>query len=291
MKQIVVLSGKGGTGKTSVAASLASLLGKEAVVVDADVDAPNMELLAETETLFEEPLFWSRVAAIDLERCARCLLCVSYCRFEALSVKDGAPQVDPVRCEGCGVCKRVCNFSAIEMREELTGRLLLSKTRWDNFLFHARLAPSGENSGKMVTYLRQKAEEKAKEEGKRYLLIDGSPGIGCPVISSMMGVDLVLLIAEPTLSGQHDLERIVALAEHFRLPCWVIINKADLSIENRNRIREFCSFHGIELVAEIPFDQEVLDAMMVGLPVVEYDRQSPFSLGVEKVWQKIKGSL
>ncbi|BER91437.1 4Fe-4S binding protein [Atrimonas thermophila] len=288
MKQVVVLSGKGGTGKTSLVASLAYLAGNEAVVVDADVDAPNLELLAESKPLFEEPLFWGRSAVIDYERCVHCLLCVSYCRFSALHVKEGLPEVDPRRCEGCGVCQRVCNFSAIEMRQELTGRFFISKTRWNNFLFHARLAPSGENSGKMVTYLRRKAEEKAKAEEKKYLLIDGSPGIGCTVISSMVGVDLALLVSEPTLSGQHDLERIVALARHFGIPHFVVVNKADLSLEGRNRIREFCSLQGIELIAEIPFDQQVLDALMVGIPVIEYDHQSPFSQGTRKIWQKIR---
>ncbi|WP_369017988.1 ATP-binding protein [Thermatribacter velox] len=290
MKQVVVLSGKGGTGKTSLTASLAYLAGDEAVVVDADVDAPNLELLAERKPLFEEPLFWGRSAVIDYERCVHCLLCVSYCRFSALHVKEGLPKVDPIGCEGCGVCQRVCNFSAIEMREKLTGRFFISKTRWNNFLFHARLAPSGENSGKLVTYLRRKAEEKARAE-KKYLLIDGSPGIGCPVISSLVGVDLAILVTEPTLSDQHDLERIVALARHFGVPHFVVVNKADLSLKNRNRIREFCSLQGIELMAEIPFDQQVLDALMVGIPVIEYDPQSPFSQGARAIWQKAQDFL
>jgi MinD superfamily P-loop ATPase len=291
MKQVVVLSGKGGTGKTSLTASLACLAGDEAVVVDADVDAPNLKLLAETKPLFEEPLFWGRSAVIDYERCAHCLLCVSYCRFSALHVKEGLPKVDPIGCEGCGVCQRVCNFSAIEMREKLTGRFFISKTRWNNLLFHARLAPSGENSGKLVTYLRRKAEEKARAEKKKYLLIDGSPGIGCLVISSLVGVDLAILVTEPTLSGQHDLERIVALARHFGVPHFVVVNKADLSLKNRNRIREFCSLQGIELMAEIPFDQQVLDALMVGIPVIEYDPQSLFSQGTRAIWQKAQDFL
>lgn len=285
MKRITVVSGKGGTGKTSIVASLAALMGKEGIVVDADVDAPNLELLAEAEILKEESLFWRKSAAVNPEHCIQCFQCLQACQFGALRVQDGIPRVDPLRCEGCGVCQIVCKTSAIAQEVKKSGYSLVSQTRWKNLLFHARLIPPAENSGKMVTHLRERAEEVGK--GK-YLLIDGAAGIGCPVIASLTGVGLALMVTEPTLSGLHDLERITLLVQQLKVQPLVVVNRADLDDQNRKSIQEFCKRMGIPVIAEIPFDRGVLEAMYLGISAIEYEPRGPFALGVEEIWRCLK---
>jgi MinD superfamily P-loop ATPase len=211
MKQITVISGKGGTGKTTILASLAALV-KRAVLVDADVDAADLHLLLKPQVRRREPFVASQVALIDPEKCDPCGKCAEACRFEA--IRD--LQVDPISCEGCGVCFHVCPRGAILMKEVQSGEWFISQTRYGPMV-HAKLGVAQENSGKLVTLVRKEAQRIAREGGYPLILIDGPPGIGCPVIASLGGVDAVLVVTEPSLSGIHDLERVLGVSRHFQV--------------------------------------------------------------------------
>jgi len=287
MKQIAILSGKGGTGKTSVTASLASLAKKRAVLVDADVDAPNLALVADPEQFFHQSFISSKKALVHPDRCQQCLACLGSCQFDAISLSFDYPYVNPIKCEGCKLCAYLCLIEAITMEPHTSGYLSASETRWKNNLYHGRLLPGGENSGKMVTAIREKAEQYARNNGIEFIFIDGAPGIGCPVIASITGCDLVLLVTEPTLSGLYDLERIWKLAKHFQVESWVAINKSDLSLENTKAIRKFCQEENLLLVAEIPFDDDVVRSMTVGLSTYEYNPNGVFSQQIANIWNKL----
>ena len=264
MKELVVLSGKGGTGKTSIAGSLAALV-KGKVLADCDVDAADLHLLL-SPSVRGETEFWSgQVARIDPDKCTECGLCQDLCRFDA--IRDC--RVDPVSCEGCGFCFQVCPASAIIMKENLCGHWFVSDTRYGP-LVHARLGIAQENSGKLVAVVRQQAKRIAKEQGLDCIISDGPPGIGCPVISSLSGASLVLVITEPTLSGIHDLERVLGVCLHFGIPAVVCINKYDLNEDNTRQIEGYCADQGISVVSRVPFDNSVTEALVHGVPVVEY---------------------
>jgi MinD superfamily P-loop ATPase len=281
MKEIVVLSGKGGTGKTSIVGSLAALA-KDKVLADCDVDAADLHLLLKP-SLKEKAEFWSgQVARIDEEKCNQCGLCQELCRFDA--IKDY--RVDPVACEGCGFCFHICPVGAINMEENLSGQWFISDTRYGP-LVHARLGIAQENSGKLVAQVRQKARQIAQERNLDYIISDGPPGIGCPVISSLSGANAALLVTEPTLSGIHDLERVLGVCRHFGVTALVCINKYDLNEENTRRIEGYCADQGIGVAARIPFDNAVTEAMVLGKPVVEYSR-GRVSQEIEKLWEGIK---
>jgi MinD superfamily P-loop ATPase len=266
MREIVVLSGKGGTGKTSIVGSLAALA-RGKVLADCDVDAADLHLLLKP-TVKQENEFWSgQVACIDEAKCTQCGLCPELCRFDA--IKDY--KVDPIACEGCGFCSQVCPEEAITMKENMSGHWFISDTKYGP-LVHARLGIAQENSGKLVAQVRQQARRLAQEQNLEYIISDGPPGIGCPVISSLSGASLALMVAEPTLSGIHDLERVLGVSGHFGVPSMVAINKYDLNEENSRRIEEYCKDQGIKLAAKIPFDNAVTEAIVRGLPVVEYTK-------------------
>lgn len=267
MQQLVVLSGKGGTGKTTVAAALAHLASAEMplVLADADVDAANLELVLDPVQR-EVHDFWSgRLAIIDPDACTACGRCAEVCRFEAVVAGD-VYQVDPLGCEGCATCFYQCPVEAIEMQEQHAGRWFRSDTRFGS-LFHAHLFAGRENSGKLVTTVKQQANVYALDAKADLLLIDGPPGIGCPVISASVGTDLALLVVEPTVSGAHDLERVLATTEHFGVPALVVINKADLNPARSDQIAAYCSERGIEVIGRIPYDTAVTEAMVAGQPV------------------------
>ena len=287
MKQIAILSGKGGTGKTSVTASLASLAKKRAVLVDADVDAPNLALVADPEQFFHQSFISSKKALVHPDRCQQCLACLGSCQFDAISLSFDYPYVNPIKCEGCKLCAYLCLIEAITMEPHTSGYLSASETRWKNNLYHGRLLPGGENSGKMVTAIREKAEQYARNNGIEFIFIDGAPGIGCPVIASITGCDLALLVTEPTLSGLYDLGRIWKLAKHFQVESWVAINKSDLSLENTKAIRKFCQEENLLLVAEIPFDDDVVRSMTIGLSTYEYSPNGVFSQQIANIWNKL----
>jgi len=284
MKEIVVLSGKGGTGKTSIVASFASLA-QSKVLADCDVDAADLHLLLKPKVK-EEKEFWSgRVAFIDEEMCTECGLCQELCHFGA--IKDF--EVDPLSCEGCGFCYQVCPVDAIAMKDSMSGHSFISKTKY-GYLCHARLGIAQENSGKLVALVRQNAKFIAERENLDYIITDGPPGIGCPVISSLSGASLALLVTEPTLSGIHDLERVIDVCRHFGVPVLVCVNKYDLNEENTYRIESYCANEGIEVAARISFDNVITEAIVQGLPVVEYSNNK-VTQQIKELWQIIPAKL
>jgi len=281
MKEIVVLSGKGGTGKTSVVGALAALAERK-VLADCDVDAADLHLLlSPLERARNE--FWSgQVACIDPDRCNECGLCQELCRFGA--IRDF--RVDGVSCEGCGLCRHVCPTEAITMKENMAGYWFISDTRYGP-LVHARLGIAQENSGKLVAVVRQQAKKVAEEQALDYIISDGPPGIGCPVISSLSGAALALLVTEPTLSGMHDLERVLGVCRHFGVPAAVCINKYDLNEENSRQIESQCLSKGVTVVGKVPFDNVVTESIVHGVPIVEYTNGS-ISREMERIWNTLR---
>jgi MinD superfamily P-loop ATPase len=280
MKEVIVLSGKGGTGKTSIVGSLAALA-KNKVLADCDVDAADLHLLLQP-MVREKNDFWSgRVALIDEDKCTRCGLCEEVCRFQAITDF----KVIPVSCEGCGFCAHICPAGAIAMQENMAGQCFISDTKYGT-LVHARLGIAQENSGKLVALVRQKAGVLAEKQNADYIISDGPPGIGCPVISSLSGASLALLVTEPTLSGIHDLERVLEVCRHFGVPAMVCINKYNINEENTHQIESYCHARGVDVIARIPFDKVFTEAMVRGLPVVKYS-DGDVSRQIDSLWQNI----
>jgi MinD superfamily P-loop ATPase len=284
MNEIVILSGKGGTGKTSVVGSLAALADKK-VLVDCDVDAADLHLLL-SPTIKQDNEFWSgQVACIDPDKCTQCGLCQELCRFDAIDNFT----VDRISCEGCGFCSHICPAGAITMRENLSGHWFISESRYGP-LVHARLGIAQENSGKLVALVRQQARKIAEANNSDCIISDGPPGIGCPVISSLSGVKLAVLVTEPTLSGIHDLERVIEVCNHFGVSPLVCINKYNLNADNTRHIEQYCESRNIEVIARIPFDNVVTEALVHGIPVVEYS-QGEVTEEIKKLWNNILNIL
>ena len=284
MKEIVVLSGKGGTGKTSIVGSFAALAGSK-VLADCDVDAADLHLLL-SPSVKEENEFWSgQVAAVDDEKCTRCGLCQEVCRFAAINDF----KVDPVSCEGCGFCAHICPADAITMNESMAGHWFIADTGYGP-LVHARLGIAQENSGKLVALVRQQARRIAERDGLDYIISDGPPGIGCPVISSLSGASLALIVTEPTLSGIHDLERVLGVCAHFGVPALVGINKYDINEDNTRQIEGYCREQGVAVAARIPFDNVVTEALVRNLPVVQYS-QGRVAREIESLWRQVARQL
>jgi MinD superfamily P-loop ATPase len=292
MKQLVILSGKGGTGKTSVAAALAHLASQEmpVVLVDADVDAANLDLVLAPTRLEEHVFMGGQVAIIDPDKCELCGTCYDVCRFDAIIPGDDYYRVDPLACEGCASCVFQCPEEAIHSEEQQAGLWFRSDTRFGP-LFHAHLFAAQENSGKLVTMVKQQGRLVALDEGRELLIVDGPPGIGCPVISASAGADLALLVVEPTVSGIHDLERALGTVTHFRVPALVCINKADLNPSYTAAIEAFCAGQGIEVVGELPFDTVVTEAMVQGLPVTAYQPDGAMATALREAWARVQKRL
>jgi MinD superfamily P-loop ATPase len=291
VKQIVVLSGKGGTGKTSLAAAFAHLAAAgngapSAVLVDADVDASNLELVLAPQVLETHEFRGGQVAIIDPERCEGCGVCADLCRFDAIGERDGTFTVDPIACEGCALCFYQCPSRAIRTEEQVAGQWFRSQSRYGP-LFHAALFPAQENSGKLVTLVKQQGRLLAMDENRDLVLVDGPPGIGCPVISAAAGADLALIVAEPTLAGIHDMQRVLATADHFGVPALVCINKSDLYPEGTAEIERFCQQKGLRVVGRLPFDTIVTEAMVQGQPVTAYRPDSPVSQALLTAWEQV----
>ncbi|MDF0591880.1 ATP-binding protein [Candidatus Methanocrinis natronophilus] len=268
MKQITVVSGKGGTGKTSILASLAAISRGRAVIADCDVDAPDLHLILKPQVREKREFSGMKMAVIDPSRCNSCGSCEEHCRFGAAM----SQKIDPLLCEGCGVCSLVCPADAVSMEERLSGYAFISDTRFGP-LVHAQLFPGEEASGKLVTMVREISREVADYHDLELILIDGSPGIGCPVIASLTGSDLALVVTEPTISGAHDLDRILGLVSHFGIEPLVCINKFDLNPELALSIEERSMDWGAKIVGRIPFDPLVVEAMVAGMAVVEMEGQ------------------
>jgi len=291
MKQLVILSGKGGTGKTSVAAALAHLASQELPIVlaDADVDAANLELVLDPIKREEHDFMGGQLALVDPVECTACGICAQVCRFEAVIPGDEAYWIDPLACEGCAACFYQCPEDAIRMEEQHAGRWFRSDTRFGP-LFHAHLFAGQENSGKLVMLIKQHARMRAMDTEAEFLLVDGPPGIGCPVISASAGADLALHVVEPTVSGAHDLERILGTTDHFGVPSLVAINKADLNTGRANEIAAFCAVRGVERVGRIPYDTVVTEAMVQGLPVTEH-ADGAVAEAIGELWLRIRDRL
>ena len=298
MKQLVILSGKGGTGKTSVAAAFAHLAAEgeppvRAVLADADVDAANLELVLSPQPLESHEFIGGSVAVIDPTLCQGCGTCHDVCRFDAVLLptpEREAYAVDPIACEGCAACVYQCPEEAIRMAPQLAGHWFRSDSRYGP-LFHAALRPAQENSGKLVTLVKQQARLLALDDGYDAVIVDGPPGIGCPVISAASGADLALIVAEPTAAGIHDMERVLATTAHFRVPALVCINKADIYPAGTAQIEAYCQERSIEVVGHIPFDATVTEAMVQGQPVTAFDPLAPASQALVAVWQRIAAKV
>lgn len=278
------MSGKGGTGKTTIVASFAALA-QSKVLVDCDVDAADLHLLLRPATKKTEEFWSGKTAFIDKKFCTRCEVCEQVCRFGAIRNL----KVDPFSCEGCGFCFNVCPEKTIRMRDNLAGHWFISDTRYGP-LVHARLGIAQENSGKLVAIVRQNAKAIAQEQGFDYILSDGPPGIGCPVISSLSGANLALLVTEPTLSGMHDLDRIIGVCHHFGVPALVCINKYDLNEENARQIEVLCQRQEVAVISMLPFDNVVTEALVQGMPVVEYCRDG-IAKEIKALWHNVSTGL
>jgi MinD superfamily P-loop ATPase len=282
MKQITILSGKGGTGKTTLTASFA-VLAKKAVIADCDVDAPDLHMLLHPEVIETQEFSGSKVAFIDPAKCLDWGICRKKCRFNAITAEF---KVDPLSCEGCGVCTVVCPANAATLTERKSGYAYVSKTKY-GFMAHALLNPSEGNSGKLVTLVRQNAKNIAKKENSALIIIDGPPGIGCPVIASVTGVDAGLVVTEPTLSGIHDLQRALQLLEHFSVMPLVCVNMYDINMDNTEKIVSFCGENNVQVVGKIPFSSKVTEAMVNGNTILEYFPKGAVAKEIENVWKKI----
>jgi MinD superfamily P-loop ATPase len=284
MKQLTVISGKGGTGKTTITAAFASLSDSH-VIADCDVDAADLHLILHPTVEKSQEFYGGKTALIDNEKCIQCDTCIELCRFNA--IEDY--KVDPISCEGCGLCSHGCPEGAIAMVNHMSGYWFVSNTRFGH-MAHAKLGIAEENSGKLVTLVRQQARLIAERDNKRYVIIDGPPGIGCPVIAAITGVDLLLVVTEPTLSGIHDLERVVGVANHFNIPVEVCINKYDINPANTSNIESYCSKNGLDVAGRIPYDPQVTKAMVNKKTVIEYPCGKTTE-EAEKVWENVKNKL
>ncbi len=289
MNEIVIVSGKGGTGKTSLVASLATLA-PNAALADCDVDASDLHLILAPTVLHREAFHSGHEAVIRRARCVGCGACLAHCRFGAVHEEGQAPNgpafvVDPLACEGCGVCVRFCPAGAIDFPERLSGEWYVSSTRFGP-LVHARLGIGAENSGKLVSVVRKEARRVATEENRPLLLVDGPPGIGCAVIASITGASLVLAVTEPTLSGKHDLERVLGLAKHFAIPTAICVNKWDINTELTERIEQAAAAAGAALVGRIPYDPSVTRAQVNGKSVIEFS-EGAAACAIRKVWDQL----
>lgn len=270
MHEILVISGKGGTGKTSLTAAFAHL-STDAVLCDLDVDAPDLHLVLRPEASAPTPFVSGFEARIVPEKCNQCGTCKEMCRFSAVRDSGDGPWIDPIRCEGCGVCVRFCPQQAITFEAKQCGEWRISNTRFGP-LVHAQLYPGEENSGRLVALLRREAKALAQERNAHLVISDGPPGIGCPVISAISGQELAVLVTEPTPSGLHDLRRVVELCAHFRLPAVVIINKCDLQAKIAREIHGFCESQKLPVIAELPHDTDFVHAMVQGSALTEFSQ-------------------
>jgi len=286
MKEIVIISGKGGTGKTSIIAAFASLV-ENKVLCDADVDAADLHLIMDPEIKEHHDFESGRTAIINLDKCTECGLCRDLCRWDAIS-EDFV--VDSIECEGCGVCYYFCPEKAIDFPLNTCGEWYLSETRFGP-MAHARLGIAEENSGKLVTLIRQEGKKLAEKNNLDLLLTDGPPGIGCPVIASLGGATAVLIVTEPTVSGRHDMERVAELAAFFKIPAMMCVNKFDLNPSAGEAIEAFARERDISVIGRVPFDPVFTKAMVQGKTIVEFDGQSEGCVAVKSIWETLAQSL
>lgn len=296
MKEIVIISGKGGTGKTSIAASFAALANGKAVMADCDVDAADLHLILKPEIGLRSEFRSGHKAVIRPESCTGCGKCAEVCRFGAVrdgTTRDGYPgvtySIDPIACEGCGVCVSLCPARTIDFPEEICGEWYISTTRFGTMV-HAKLGIAAENSGKLVTLVRNEAKRLAQEQGAEYVLIDGSPGIGCPVIASLTAANLALIVTESTVSGDHDLRRIAGLTKQLRVPAMVCVNKWDINASATEKIKDFAQSQDIGFAGLVRYDKAVTDAQRKQKTLPEYV-SAGIGDDITRVWESISRQL
>jgi len=285
MKELVILSGKGGTGKTSLTAAFAAV-SENSILIDADVDAADLHLLMSPEIKLQTDFKGGGIAIIDKDKCSECGQCIELCRFNAIS-DDFI--VDKIDCEGCGVCVDFCPEQAIDFPTQTCGQWYISDTRFGPMV-HAKLGIAQENSGKLVALVRQEAKKIAQEKNIDLLLTDGPPGVGCPVIASIGGATALLIVTEPTVSGIHDMTRALELAQFFKVPAMVLVNKYDLNPDQADTIEKFVKERGLTFLGRIPFDPTFTKSMIQGKTIFEYDEKSDISQQIKKMWGKIMAS-
>jgi MinD superfamily P-loop ATPase len=286
MMQIAIISGKGGTGKSSLSAAFATLE-KHVVLADCDVDAANLHIIFNPEHEEETIFTGSKKAVINQEICIGCGLCEQYCRFDAIHRKNGNYIVSETTCDGCRLCARICPVEAISMTDNNQSRIYTGAFRYGRMVY-GRLAPGEENSGKMVNIIREKVKEQAANFKIPMIILDGSPGIGCPVVSTITGVDVVVIVTEPTISGISDLKRAMEITSKFNLKSKIIINKSDLNPEKSIEIEKLCQNSGIEIAGQLPFDKVITEAMVNCNSVAEWAPNSQFTGILKKIWERIK---
>jgi len=282
MKQFLIISGKGGTGKTILTGAFASLV-KNKVMVDCDVDAADLHLLLSPEIKEKNDFRSGKTAYINKDKCAQCRRCIELCRYDAIT-EDFI--IDPIACEGCSFCSHICSSEAIEMQENESGEWYISDTRFGP-LVHARLGIAEENSGKLVSLVRQQAKELAEKQNCDYVIIDGPPGIGCPVIASLSGITCALVVTEPTLSGLHDAKRVIEVAQHFKVPVQLVINKYTLNKDMTEQIEQYCKDNKIPVSGRIPFDKTVVEAMVAGKTIMEFSKNGITEV-INNIWNNLE---
>lgn len=283
--EIAVISGKGGTGKSSISAAFATL-NKEVILADCDVDAANLYLLFDPSVDEEEVYIAGHKAVIDYSKCTNCQVCKDYCRFDAISLKNDKIVISEISCDGCFLCSRICPETAIEMIPNDKSRMYSGSFR-NGKMVYGRLAPGEENSGKLVNMVRDKAKQISKNTGVETIILDGPPGIGCPVISTITGVNKVIIVTEPTISGLHDMQRAIEIVTKFNIKPTIIINKADLNFIMTDKIRKWCEENRIDVSGELAFDTEIVEAMVQGKSIIEYDPDLKISKDLREIWNKI----
>ncbi len=287
MKEIVVISGKGGTGKTSITAAFSYLGGRDIIVADCDVDAADMHLLMQPDFNKSEDFYSGMLAKINPDKCTNCGACAEVCRFDAIAVINDQYIVESLDCEGCGYCPRVCPADAITMDDQNVGKWYISTIKTGSSMVHARLGIGAENSGKLVAKVKNEAKRIANENSRDIILVDGSPGIGCPVVSSLSGAHFVVLVTEPTLSGLHDLKRVYQLVKKFRIQAGCIINKSDLNLQVTSQIESYLKEENITHISNLPYDETFTKSMVNGQTIIEYNDSNLTPLLTES-WEKIK---
>jgi MinD superfamily P-loop ATPase len=283
--EIAIISGKGGTGKSSISAAFAAL-GGEVVLADCDVDAANLYLLFSPRNEDREAYTGGHKAVIDYSRCSNCQVCMDYCRFDAISMKDNTVAISNIACDGCFLCSRICPENAITMVKGDESSLYSGFFRYGSMVY-GRLAPGEENTGKLVNMVRQKAKDISSENKISTIILDGPPGIGCPVISTVSGVDKVVIVTEPTGSGLSDLQRAAAVVAGFGLKPSVIINKSDLNPSMTQKITEWCGDNEIRLAGVLPFDKKMIGAMVSCKTITEYEPGNRISIELKKIWDNM----
>jgi MinD superfamily P-loop ATPase len=286
MKEIVIISGKGGTGKTSITAAFAYYAKEKIIVADCDVDAADMHLLLQPDFSNESFFYSGLKASINQDNCTQCGNCYNACHFDAISMNGNAYIINVLNCEGCGYCEKICKTKAISMHKQMAGKSYISAIKTGSKMVHAYLNIGADNSGKLVAKVKKDARAIAKKESKEIILIDGSPGIGCPVVSSLSGANFVVLVTEPSISGIHDLKRVYELVKKFKINAGCIINKSDINKEYNNKIRSFMKNENIFLIAEIPYNETFTKAMLEGKTIMEIDDKELIGI-IKSSWHKI----